>query len=244
MSTLLLDVGNSRVKWALAREGVVTPAQAIAHRGDPAAVVAEIGGTGIHTATIQAITAIRVANVTGAAHAAALAAALEARFGHAPQFVQAQRAHRGLRSAYAEPQRLGVDRWLALLAAWSRVQGAACVVSCGTALTFDAVDAQGQHLGGVIAPGLVTAQQAVLGATRFAAAGPDQAYSAGLGTDTEACVRQGALHACAGLVERLAARQPNAARFITGGDAETLRAQLQGAWVPVPDLVLEGLLAI
>jgi len=129
-------------------------------------------------------------------------------------------------------------------AAWSEACGAACVASAGTALTFDAVDAQGQHLGGVIAPGLLTMQQAVLGATRFAAAGPAQDYSEGLGRDTEACVRQGALHAGAGLVERLAARHGGGARcLLTGGDAERLLPHLGGSWSLRPNLVMEGLLA-
>lgn len=235
-ASLLIDVGNSRLKWALAQGGALAPAQALVHHGDPAAVVARIDA--------PAVAAIRVANVTGAEHAATLAAALMARFGVAPRFAVSDAAHGTLRSAYAEPGRLGVDRWLMLLAARARTPGAACIASAGTALTFDALAADGQHLGGIIAPGLVTAQQAVLGATRFAASGPDHAYEAGLGRDTEACVRQGALHACAGLVERLAARHAGALLLLTGGDAASLRPHLAGDWQLLPDLVLEGLLAL
>ena len=95
--------------------------------------------------------------------------------------------------------------------------------------------------GAMVQRSLLAAQQAVLGATRFAAAGPERQYSAGLGADTEACVRQGALHACAGLIERLAARHGGEQRYLTGGDAETLRPHLSGDWILVPDLVLEGL---
>lgn len=236
MKRLLLDVGNSRVKWALAESRTLAPAQALPHHGAPSAVLAGI--------VAAAIDEIWIANVTGAAHAAALAAAAQARFGIVPRFAATAPECLGLHAAYADVSRLGVDRWLALLAAWQRARGPICVASCGTALTFDAVDTSGRHLGGVIAPGLVTAQQAVLGATRFAAGGPDRNYNDGLGTDTEACVRQGALHACAGLIERLAAQQPGAACFITGGDAAVLRAHVEGRWTEAPDLVLEGLLAL
>lgn len=236
MRRLLLDVGNSRLKWALAVDAVLGPSQALAHAGAPAAAVA--------TFDADRVDSIWIANVTGPQHAAALGNALRGRYGIAPDFAAPEAERLGLRSAYANPQRLGVDRWLGLLAAWSRVRGAVCVASCGTALTFDAIDAQGQHLGGVIAPGLLATQQAVLSATRFAASDPDIDYDDGLGRDTEACVRQGALHACAGLVDRLAARQPEAACILTGGDAALLHAHLCGRWVVAPDIVLEGLMAL
>ena len=230
---LLIDVGNSRLKWALLDDTGRTPATAISHHGAPAETIASIDAV--------AVDRIVVANVTGAAHAEALRAALVARFGRVPEFAQPVDGLLGLRIAYAEPTRLGVDRWLGLLAAWAERGTAACVASAGTALTFDAVDAAGQHLGGIIAPGLLTAQQAVLGATRFAAAGPAHVYGEHLGTDTEACVRQGALHACAGLVERLATRHGGERRYLTGGDAAVLRPFLDGDWTVAGDLVIAGL---
>jgi len=236
MKLLLLDVGNSRLKWAGADASGLRPGGAVEHGGNPAAAVSGIGE--------ESVDAIWIANVTGAALGDKLAAVLKLRYGATPRFAAVQGQCAGLRAAYAEPQRLGIDRWLCLLAAWSETRGPACVASAGTALTFDAVDAQGQHLGGVIAPGLVTMQQAVLGATRFAASGPAQDYSDGLGRDTDSCVRQGALHAGAGLVERLAARYGKDARcLLTGGDAGRLLPHLGGDWKLRPNLVMEGLLA-
>jgi type III pantothenate kinase len=236
MSLLLIDAGNSRLKWAGADGDGLHDGGAAGHGGDPASAVGKI--------VAPKPQAIWIANVTGPALGHALAAALRTRFGVTPRFAAVQAEHNGLRVAYAEPQRLGVDRWLGLLAAWSETRGAACVASAGTALTFDAVDAAGQHLGGVIAPGLVAMQQAVLGATRFAAAGPAQDYTPGLGADTDACVRQGALHAGTGLVERLAARHgAHARRYLSGGDAAHLLPGLTGIWQLRPNLVMEGLLA-
>lgn len=236
MSLLLLDVGNSRLKWAVADDAGLGEGGAVEHGGNPAAAAATIGAARAD--------AIWVANVTGAALGDKLSAVLRTRYGPAPRFAAVQAEHAGLRAAYAEPQRLGIDRWLALLAAWSEARGPACVVSAGTALTFDAVDGGGQHLGGVIAPGLLTMQQAVLGATRFPATGPAQGYTDGLSRDTDACVRQGALHAGAGLVERLAARYAQGGtRLITGGDAARLLPHLDAGWTLRPNLVMEGLLA-
>ena len=80
------------------------------------------------------------------------------------------------------------------------------------------------------------------GATRFALPPAASRYTRGLGNDTEACVRQGALYACAGLIER-AARESGGRRFLAGGDAKALKPHLEGQWTLVPDLVLKGLLA-
>lgn len=234
---LLVDVGNSRLKWALACDSALTVGNAIEHHGDPAAAFARIDA--------GAVDAVWIADVTGGSLRAALLQAVRTCCRLEPHFAVSESSRAGLICAYARPQRLGVDRWLMLLAAWTRMHAAVCVVSAGTALTFDAIDSHGRHLGGVIAPGLRAMQQAVLGTTRFDADGPRQDYDDGLGADTEACVRQGALHAAAGLIERLASHYGgNAACWLSGGDADALLPHLPQVWVPHPDLVLEGLLAL
>ena len=140
--------------------------------------------------------------------------------------------------------RLGVDRWLMMLAAWRETCGACCVVSAGTALTFDAIDARGRHQGGFIAPGLAAMLKATLGNTRFATSELGAHYTGGLGADTEACVRQGAYLAGLGAIERgIAAAGVQGRRHICGGDAPLLLPHLAGEWRHRADLVLEGLLA-
>jgi type III pantothenate kinase len=238
MTILLLDVGNSRLKWALAGDGAIVSKGAVGHAGDPAAAL-----VAIEELRAVDITSAWAANVTGAAHGDRLAAVVHARYGVPLHCAAVQSELEGLTVAYADPSRLGVDRWLMMLALWCELRSAFVIASAGTALTFDAVDAHGRHLGGVIAPGLVTSQQAVLGATRFAASGPDQSYATGLGADTEACVRQGALHACAGLIERLASRfaPEDVPRVLAGGDAEVLALHAGGEWSVRADLVFDGL---
>ena len=234
---LLVDVGNTRVKWAVARDGgaaALDGAGAAEHGGDPAGVIA--------TLDLPHAGAVWITHVLRFDDEAALGAALSARLGVAPRFARTRAECAGLRVAYAEPERLGVDRWLGMLALWTRLHQAFCVVNAGTALTFDAVGADGRHAGGLIAPGLVAAQKAIAGATRFTIRPQAEQYGAGLGTDTESCVRQGALHACAGLVERASHHRPGA-RVVTGGDAKVLLPHLGRAWDWQPHLVLEGLLA-
>lgn len=241
MTALLLDIGNSRLKWQLVNGADASVAGAVEHGGDPARALAGLALPGDLRGSVA-----WAANVTGAAHDAALANVARDHFSLDLRFAAVRAECAGLKVAYADPSRLGVDRWLQMLALWSQRQDAFVVASAGTALTFDAVDASGQHLGGIIAPGLLTSQQAVLGATRFHARGPDEAYSPGLGQDTEACVRQGALHACAGLLERLGERygDPQSRRAISGGDAQRLLPHLKAGWQLRADLVFAGLEAL
>ena len=238
MTQLLLDVGNTRLKWSLANAGAAEAFFAVDHHGNPAAAL----GALTLPATVRG-TVAWAANVTGVQHAVALAETARRQFDIELRFAEVRAECAGLRVAYADPSRLGIDRWLQMLALWQERRDAFVVASAGTALTFDAVDHEGRHLGGVIAPGLMTAQLAVLGATRFAASGPAAAYSAGLGIDTDTCVRQGALHACAGLLDRLALRHAPGpiVRVLGGGDAEQLLPHLAAAWALRPLLVFDGL---
>ncbi|MDP9141192.1 MAG: type III pantothenate kinase [Pseudomonadota bacterium] len=234
---LLLDIGNSRLKWATARATEIDETGTIAHVGDPAAAITAL--------PVAQANAIWVAHVTGAVHEEQLGATLHQRYGYRPNYARAATHWRELRNAYAEPERLGVDRWLVMIAAWAKHRGAACIVDAGTALTIDNIDAVGQHLGGIIAAGLDTQQRAVLGHTRFATRDMAAAYDGGLGMNTEACVRQGAMLACLGAIDRGAQLAgPGAQLWLTGGDAGHLLPHLGGSWQHRPNLVLEGLLQL
>jgi type III pantothenate kinase len=233
MTILLLDVGNSRLKWAVASGRRLSGVHAVAHHGQPAQLLRRV--------KFPKVRSIWLAHVVGP-HEKQLRATLQARFGLVANVARTEAACGGLRVAYADPARLGVDRWLAMLALWSAARRPFCVAVAGTALTFDAVDARGRHQGGLIAPGLGTAWSAVKGATRFALRPRPAQYTAGLGTDTDACVRQGTLYACAGLIDKAAAGT-RGRRYLGGGDARTLLRHLDGRWTLKENLVLEGLLA-
>lgn len=238
MTTLLLDIGNSRLKWTLAEDAdaPLPPAQALAHEGAPAQALQQLAAAwrGIAPA------AVCIAHVTGPAHEAALVDAVQQAFGITPRFARSSAECTGLRSAYEDPTRLGVDRWLAMLVLWTQHRSAFCVASAGTALTFDAVDDAGQHLGGVIAPGLAAMIDATLGRTRFAVGELTATFDNSLGRDTESCVRQGALHAAAGLLDRLGTAHAGV-RVLAGGDAASLQPLLRDRWRIESDLVLQGL---
>ena len=149
-----------------------------------------------------------------------------------------------LKIAYAEPSRLGVDRFLALLAASERDDGPWLLASAGSALTIDVLDASGQHRGGVIAP--MPAQMRSALATRFSQLDVPEGAAADFGCDTADAVASGARAAALGLLEHSHRRAcallgTNPTVLVGGGHAELLlQAEVPGAQA-APGLVLDGL---
>lgn len=150
----------------------------------------------------------------------------------------------GLKNAYQNPQQMGADRWLAMLAVWQQLQDAFCVIDVGSAVTVDLVDRQGQHLGGYILPGLRLLQQSLLGQTagvRWQTAETDESLVPG--DSTAACVENGCRYQMAALLQYVEqdCRERNILHiWLTGGDASRV-----ASWCPQAmlqeTLVLDGL---
>ena len=154
----------------------------------------------------------------------------------------------GLRIDYDDPARIGVDRLAAAAAAHRATPAgrAAVVVDAGTALTVDAIAAEGTFLGGVIAPGLRLGLNALSAGTSFLPQVELAATTPLLGKTTTDGLRSGALHGSAALIEGLCARMAAAldssvAIFLTGGDAPLLQPHIAAVHTCDPDLVLRGL---
>lgn len=155
----------------------------------------------------------------------------------------------GVSNAYTNPATLGIDRWAAMVAAFAWAKGAVCVVDCGTALTIDVIDAGGLHLGGLILPGYNLMQQSIL---QKGAKVQDSfevnaaANKIQLGQTTGDCVQQGSLLAAKAVIEQaqvFAGEQIGCQipLIISGGDAETIRSLLTTNAHYEPCLVLHGL---
>lgn len=231
MSTICIDIGNTRLKWRPADSEEV---QSAMHDGEPAALLRELD-------TLRD-RAVRISQNHGTEAEAALRAAAEAAGARDIAFARTQAERDGLRIAYAEPARLGVDRFLAMLALWRERRAGFLVAGAGTALTLDIVEDSGRHLGGYIAPGLHGMRAAVLDRTRFPHAFDAPATDAP-GTSTEGCVAEAALAAALGLLER-GQRRFGLPGYIGGGDAATLIAHLpREDWTLREHLVLDGLAA-
>ncbi len=220
-----VDMGNTRTKW---RCGAATGAV-------PSPCLPTLAATPSR---------VRVATVLG--NRDLLARAVRKRYGVEAEFAATTATLGGVACGYREPARLGIDRWLALVAAWQRVRTATVVVGAGTAATVDFVDGDGRHQGGHIAPGLRLLRE-VLG-RRTAGIRPLAEPAPGIapGTDTPAAVSSGTLVMLLAYVEAAIAwfadrHGGDTAIFLTGGDAERLAAHLSMPARCEPHLVLDGL---
>ena len=153
----------------------------------------------------------------------------------------------GVRCAYQDLDRLGIDRWLAVLAAWSRSGSACMVADLGTAATIDVVDAQGQHLGGYIVSGLHLSIKGLLAGTDNIKPDRSGFDGAGLqpGVSTAQAIYHGALHGLVALIEssyqNLLKSFPKAKLILAGGDAALVGSHLSSSYEQVDDLVFEGM---
>lgn len=200
---------------------------------------------------------VLVANVAGESVGTAVARVVRALWGVEAEPVQVRGSWLGLRVAYQDPSRLGVDRWLALLGARREGEGAALVVDAGTAVTYDLLLGDGSHLGGLILPGIEAMRASLLQGTRIGALIPDTGVQIPLSepwaTDTASAVLAVGIQALGALAERLHDRLVGRCRessepdrgaprlLITGGDAERLAPAIGRPLRIVPDLVLRGL---
>jgi len=232
---LQLDVGNSGAKWRLLDAGQVC-ARGTYRAGD------EVSRRALLDCT-PAPTQIWIASVAGAAAEAALAAMLVKRWGVTPWFAASAGRCGAVRNSYVEPARMGVDRWLAMLAAWQRLQGRACVVDAGSALTCDLLGDNGEHVGGYIIPGPQLMERALLldtGRVRFE---ESCGYDLAPGRSTAEAVRHGIALAQVGAVSLVMDRagvEPSRLLFC-GGWGEMLMRLLGRGGEYVPDLVFDGL---
>lgn len=169
-----------------------------------------------------------------------------------PDYARVEKAAQGVTNSYPEYTRLGVDRWLSLIAAHQDSQRPACVIDCGTAITIDGLQADGQHIGGIILPGLGLMQESLyataasLGESRGRLSSESQA---GLAQSTEEGIISGCRLAAAGAIEmirrKLQEKYADAVDYvITGGDAEIIMADLPCNPRHEPHLVLQGLAII
>jgi type III pantothenate kinase len=244
---LLIDIGNTRIKWATGAGGAFEETGELVHRGQDLAGVLEFLGQ------FDAIpAAVRGANVAGAATGQAIADAVRARWNLSIEFARTQASAGPVRNGYHDHGQMGVDRWLAILAAYERYHQPICVVDVGTAVTIDQVDGTGVHLGGLIVPGLDLMKRALISDTGDIAGqvGADHKVSGaenlGLGRSTAEAIDGGTLAAICGLIERcreeLSHRYGDTVLVLTGGDAERIMPHISTPLEHRPLLVLEGLM--
>ncbi len=240
---LELDLGNTRAKWRVVNAGATTVARGRSSISDwvDGRFPQEWGAE---------LRRVRVASVLSSQTNENLSRRIESELSLSPEFAQSKSYCAGVVNAYAEPERLGVDRWLALIAAYRKAGRAVLIVDAGTALKFDAVSDAGKHSGGYIIPGYALMECALLeGTDRVRYEGRDGSGAMSLGNDTRSCVQHGIAAALVGsvlvAVEQAKSTISTPLLYLTGGGAELLKIGLEGMGLAgirlEPDLVLDGL---
>lgn len=234
---LLLDIGNSRCKWARVATG------RWAERGVLDNV--QIDALASVFAQLPAPSRILVSNVAGDEMAAHLRALLSI-WACVPTFVVARAEQCGVRNGYQYPQQLGSDRWVALIGAWQHVRGACLVVNCGTATTVDALSAAGEFIGGLILPGMALMRRSL--DDRTAQLQEAEGTVCDFPLNTADAITSGSLRATRGAIAQqfalLQQRCGEAHCIVTGGAAEFVMAHLAIPCERVDELVLRGLQVI
>lgn len=247
--TLLLDAGNSRLKWAVLDHAQIDANPAGTALSDSPAWLGQ-GATAYDDLATLA---------TDCQQWGKLSTGYGVRVGNDDSISRAQEALNtldldvnwlrvgeragGVRNGYVSPETLGADRWAALLATRQRTTDNALVISAGTALTIDALDTHGDFLGGLILPGLSSMRHALGQDT--AQVGVQYGKLQTFPTNTADAVESGLINACLGAINTMQAHLENktgsAPRiFLTGGDGASLRFFLPDGITMVPSLVLEG----
>ena len=249
MNVLLVDIGNTRVKWARFDGRKLGRLHAASHSG--------WGGEDYARRVIGSVRGLeRIVVVSVAGNRVSRSVTLAARRARAPapEFVTSERQGGGITVGYIEPWRLGVDRFVASIGAFHLAKGKpVVVVGVGTAMTIDLVDARGRHRGGAIIPAPALMVDTLLkntnGIRRRAQGGAGGGTSL-FGRSTRAAIMQGSRYAAAALIDRavgearalVGGRKPLV--MLTGGGAPSVRPLVRSTCSSVPDLVLQGLAAL
>jgi len=240
---MLLDVGNSSVKWATENNGALEGGGWFYYRDGGFSLAADRAWKDLPAPRVLA-----VASVAGDGMEREISEWSERAWNTKPCYIRVVRQAAGVTNAYREPGTLGVDRWAAIVAAHHDTESPVCVIDCGTAITLDIVDAAGNHQGGLIAPGLDMMRRSLVKGT--AAIGPLPAEAGALQSllsrNTIDGVNSGVMHMAGALIDRVigeaaAGYGGNLDAVITGGDAERMLPLLRHTPRYDRDLVLRGI---
>ena len=248
MSFLALDIGNTRLKWAL-YAAPMPGAGMLAHGAVFLEAIDELAERGWRD--LPAPASMLGSVVAGEGIRRRVEAQLEI-WDVEPRWVVSSAAACGVVNGYDHPNRLGVDRWVALIGARHRIlaRGAPrpiLVVMVGTAVTVDALDTQGRFLGGLILPGFGLMLRALEMGTAGLKAPTGEAVE--FPTNTSDALMSGGADAIAGAVERMhrkllkrCGEEP--ALLLSGGAAVKLESISDLRFESVETLIFEGLLQL
>lgn len=212
----LVDVGNTRLKWVIERDGVRLRFGAVSLGCD-----SEIESFFEKELSSARVNKVLVSSVNSSSINDRISRWSSDKLGVEPQFAKVRKSYAGITVAYEDIRNLGVDRWLAMLGAWSKHKAPCAVVDAGSAITVDYIDEKGLHLGGLIVPGVSLMRRALFNETasvKVDALTLPQNWQPGC--DTLPCVANGLSAMLRGFVDEVSARSEKV--LLTGGDADVV----------------------
>lgn len=242
---LLIDAGNSRMKWAVYGDGRLTGVDSLEYQTQSLSTQLQKCWSHFQDSS-NVPQRILMSNVAGTPVEEAVREWADIQTPQvAVEIVIPSRQAHGVTNAYQDPESLGADRWAAMLAARQETTNAVCVVDCGSALTIDILDAEGKHHGGVIMPGMHMMVKSLMSETNLQHPNePDRA--ARLGVDTGSAIHAGITVALTGAILQTldyarSLLDCELDAIISGGNAEHLLPVLPEGFRYEPQLVLKGL---
>ena len=238
---LLVDIGNTAVKWGLCEAGEIVTADRFVHRDHDLAEQLNR-----FWQKLQSPAKVYVANVAGEDTGHALSAWVRRQWSLTPEYISTTGAACGVTNAYPVAGDLGVDRWMALIAAHHHSRGAVAIVDCGTAITLDWLTANGCHRGGLILPGIELLKKGILEDTAEVRPSTEMQAAIPFASSTGAGVQGGAVYLVVAAIDRIikdmaASQNQDFEIIITGGDAGKILTLLAHSTLHDPELVLKGL---
>lgn len=241
---LVVDMGNSAMKWATISDGILSEVRVSAYQGFEQQLKTEW----------QSLTRPELVMVSCVTHEQVwqtFSQLVEDLWGLVPGRLVSPGKGNEVSNAYSRPENLGSDRWAALVAAHALFKEDICIVDCGTALTIDLIMASGQHLGGVIVPGADMMQSSLHINTAAISQSVNQQVNDELpywGQDTQSGIIKGSWQALAGAViqvyEHFCEQANEPVCVLTGGGARQLASYLDINIEFQPGLVLKGLAVV
>ncbi len=235
-TALLIDIGNSRIKWCVSTQGKLQTMASLDYRQSDFDKTLQADWS-----TLPAPQKVILASVGQAKRVEFVIALSKSLWpATAVQTARTTAEKCGVKNAYRRPEKLGIDRWLALIAAHRHYPTDCWIIDCGSAITLDYIRDNGHHLGGLIAPGIHMMQRALANDT--ANLPQTKATSVnGLADFTEAAIYSGTLLAACGLIEKVVSGKNTGQIILTGGDAPLIAQNLRIDVQIEPKLVLKGL---
>ena len=239
MTILLVDAGNSRLKWAELDLQTGLAAQQAQTYDKRQAIEVFIQVLDSYS-QVRCITLVHVLTPVFAELVQTVCAQR-----HIPlNLVRSTQHAYGVTVGYKQPHTLGADRFVGLVAA-RRLAPVSMVIDCGTAVTIDAIEQDGQHLGGVILPGLQLSAEALIARAQGKLSVSLEEPSV-FADGTGRAIGGGCLFGLLGAIEGICARMQQgmstpALRILTGGTAAYLAPFLASDYVVKPDLLMQGL---